>query len=136
MTITIATRADVRVGQLHRFISMSVQIVNSMTTMPGNLGVRTTNSGLAWFTLTAWRDQTALEQFIHSDRHRRAMEAVDQLTHGTAFARIDTDMPFETIQWDHVKDQLARNRTASRSGQQAIDPEINALDSRTETTPH
>jgi quinol monooxygenase YgiN len=114
MTITIATRADVRAAQLHRFVSMSVQIVNSMTTMPGNLAVRTTNSGLSWFTLTAWRDQTALDEFIHSERHRRAMEAVDQLTHRTAFARIDTDVPFELIPWRRVRNELVRNRTSGR----------------------
>ena len=86
MTITIATRADVRAAQLHRFVSISVHIVNSMPTLPGNLGMRTTNSGLAWFTLT--------------------------------------------IRWGHVKNQLARNRIVSRSGQQAVDPGNNALGTR------
>jgi quinol monooxygenase YgiN len=108
MTITVATRADVRLTKLHRFVPISVGIVSAMPEMPGNLGVRVTNSGLAWFTLTAWKDQAALDGFIHSDRHRRAMQAVDQLTNRTAFARIDIDVPFEAIEWDHVKAELAR----------------------------
>jgi len=83
MTITAATCADMRPTQLDRLVSISVSIVNSMATTPGNLGVRTTNSGLVWFTLTAWSDATALETFIYCDRHRRAMEEVDELTRGT-----------------------------------------------------
>jgi quinol monooxygenase YgiN len=107
MTITVATRADVRASQLRRFVSISIDIVNSMPAMPGNLGVRFTDDGLAWFTLTAWRDQAALDRFVRSERHRRAMQATEQLTHGTAFARIDTDTPFREIEWQHVKDRLA-----------------------------
>lgn len=64
MTITIATRADVRSEQLDRFLTISADIVGSMLTVPGNLGVRITNADLAWFTLTAWADRAALEAFV------------------------------------------------------------------------
>jgi hypothetical protein len=63
MTITIATRADVRQTELDRFVQMSIDIVNSIPAMTGNLGVRHTNSGLSWFTLTAWSDRTILSTF-------------------------------------------------------------------------
>lgn len=54
---------------------------------PGNLGVRISNRGLVWYTLTAWHDTAALDAFVTSERHRHAMRAVDQLTRNTAFAR-------------------------------------------------
>lgn len=116
MTITVATRADVRPTQLHRFMSISVKIVTSIPTMPGNLGVRITNRGLAWFTLTAWHDAAALDTFVLSDLHRRAMHEVEQLTRGTAFARIDTDVAFDSIHWDLVKTELRRQRTSGPPG--------------------
>jgi quinol monooxygenase YgiN len=112
MTITVATRADVRAMKLRRFMSISVEIVTAMPNMPGNLGVRITNTGLAWFTLTAWSDAAALDRFMLSDLHRRAMSETARLTRGTAFARIDTDAPFDDIPWDLVKAELAVQRTS------------------------
>jgi quinol monooxygenase YgiN len=107
MSLTIATRADIRPAAFDRFVSMSIDIVNSTPSMPGNLGVRFTNRDLAWFTLTAWSDEAALDGFLRSERHRRAVEAVDQLTRATAFARLDGDQPFHSIEWDFVIDLLA-----------------------------
>lgn len=114
MTITVATRADVRLTQLRRFMPISVEIVTAMPSMPGNRGVRITNSGLAWFTLTAWNAAAALDGFVVSDLHRRAMNETKRLTRGTAFARLDTDVPFDDIHWDLVKAELAVQRTSHR----------------------
>ena len=107
MSLIVATRADARARQLTRFVAISAGIVNAMPDTPGNLGVRISNRGLVWYTLTAWHDTAALDAFVTSERHRHAMRAVDQLTRNTAFARIDTDVPFEQIPWDDVRSRLS-----------------------------
>jgi quinol monooxygenase YgiN len=107
MSIIVATRADARASKFDTFFSISVDIVNAMSDTPGNLGVRINNQGLVWFTLTAWASSAALDAFVFGDRHREAMEAVDELTHSTAFARVHTDLSFDQIPWAEVTELLS-----------------------------
>jgi len=76
------------------------------TRAPGNLGVRVRKTdGLAFWTLTLWRDMVAMRSFVMASPHREAMQKLANWCDEAAFAHWDLDIN-DLPTWDIAVDKL------------------------------
>lgn len=73
---------------------------------PGNLGVRVRKTnGLAFWTLTLWRDMAAMRSFVMASPHKVAMQKLANWCDEAAFAHWNQETT-ELPTWDIAVDKL------------------------------
>lgn len=93
--------------KLPKFMFVSNLIFKQAKNAPGNKGMKSSNKGLQFFTLTLWDDEKSLMDFMLSGNHREAMKVIRDYSNDYGSARWETiSMP----SWDEAYSELNSNK--------------------------
>jgi heme-degrading monooxygenase HmoA len=91
------------VFKLPKFMFVSGSVFKQVKNAPGNKGVKSTNKGLQFFTLTLWEDERSIMDFMLSGAHREVMKVIRDYSDDYGSARWEvSEMP----PWDEAHTQL------------------------------
>lgn len=91
------------VFKLPKFMFVSGPVFKQAKNAPGNKGVKSTSSGLQFFTLTLWEDERSIMDFMLSGAHREVMKVIRDYSEDYGSARWEvSEMPA----WDDARAQL------------------------------